>query len=375
MNKNNQTSLRGLLSQDEIYLLDFIKLIKNTIGSNILWIFFISIITIVFSFLVYYFTPLEYESKSVVYIESRSTTSPGGAIKDLLIGSVPESNNNSISPENYKSIISSQVFLNDLVEIKFSKDYLSKDSINLLEYFNAITEKDIFGSTLFLIKSKSAKKNAEIKISNQIRDDGAIINTINRDIVFSNQIPPIVQFSDARLNAFSEIKKRIRIEIKDKTLSVFVKMPSSYLSAIIGKQFLERLLIYSSSMQMHKHNTNIEYLEKRLSEAETKYKNAQRKYAGYKDNSLGVIFESAQTNNQILNNEMTVAFNLLNQFAVQLEQAKIDQKKETPYFSILDPITIPSEPLEPNKSSFILRTLVLAVVLNSLFILFKLLKK
>jgi hypothetical protein len=245
----------------------------------------------------------------------------------------------------------------------------------LLEYFNTIVEKDIFGSTLFLIKSKSAKKNAELKTSNQIRNNGTILNTINRDIVFSNQIPPIVQFSDARLNAFSEIKKRIRIEIKDKTLSVFVKMPSSYLSAIIGKQVLERLLMYSSSMQMHKHNINIEYLEKRLSEAEIKYKNAQRRYAGYKDNSLGVIFESAQTNNQILNNEMTVAFNLLNQFAVQLEQDKIDQKKETPYFSILDPITIPSEPLEPSKSAFVFKSLVLALAFNLFYLLFKLLKK
>jgi uncharacterized protein involved in exopolysaccharide biosynthesis len=127
-------------------------------------------------------------------------------------------------------------------------------------------------------------------------------------------------------------------------------------------------------MQLHKHNVNIEYLEKRLVESELKYKNAQRRFAGYKDNSLGVIFESAQTNNQILSNDMTVAFNLLNQFAVQLEQAKIDQKKETPYFSILEPITIPSEPIEPSKNSFVLKTLALVFGLNFLFVMFKLFK-
>jgi hypothetical protein len=192
--------------------------------------------------------------------------------------------------------------------------------------------------------------------------------------LFLNLIPPIVQFSDDRLAAFSEITKRIRIEIKDKTLTVFVKMPTPYLSAIVGKLVLERLLLYTSSMQMHKHNVNIEYLERRLSEAELKYKNSQRRFAGYKDNSLGVIFESAQTNNQILSNDMTVAFNLLNQFAVQLEQAKIDQKKETPYFSILEPIAIPSEPIEPSKTSFILKSMALLLALNFLFIVFKLFK-
>ena len=206
-------------------------------------------------------------------------------------------------------------------------------------------------------------------MSNPTRDKGIILNTINRDIVFSNQIPPIVQFSDDRLAAFSKITKRIRIEIKDKTLTVFVKMPTPYLSAVVGKLVLERLLLYTSSMQMHKHNVNIEYLERRLSEAELKYKNSQRRFAGYKDNSLGVIFESAQTNNQILSNDMTVAFNLLNQFAVQLEQAKIDQKKETPYFSILEPIAIPSEPIEPSNTSFILKSLALLLALNFLFII------
>ena len=151
-------------------------------------------------------------------------------------------------------------------------------------------------------------------------------------------------------------------------------MPTPYLSAVVGKLVLERLLLYTSSMQMYKHNVNIDYLERRLSEAELKYKNAQRRFAGYKDNSLGVIFESAQTNNQILSNDMTVAFNLLNQFAVQLEQAKIDQKKETPYFSILEPIAIPSEPIEPSKTSFILKSLALLLALNFLFIVFKLFK-
>lgn len=374
MMKNNQITLKELLSKEEIYLIDIFKVIQNVINSNYKWLLVITITTLIGSALRYYTSPVEYESKSVVYIESKSTNASASMMKDLLTGSKTESSDNSISPENYKSIVSSQVFLNELVEIKLPKDFNSKDSINLLSYFNTNSNKDFFETVSSLLNTNSPKKIGEGKLSNPTRKNGIILNTINRDIVFSNQIPPIVQFSDDRLAAFSEITNRIRIEIKDKTLTVFVKMPTPYLSAVVGKLVLERLLLYTSSMQMHKHNVNIEYLERRLSEAELKYKNSQRRFAGYKDNSLGVIFESAQTNNQILSNDMTVAFNLLNQFAVQLEQAKIDQKKETPYFSILEPIAIPSEPIEPSKTSFILKSLALLLALNFLFIIFKLFK-
>lgn len=374
MTKNNQITLKELLSKEEIYLIDIFKVIQNVINSNYKWLLVITVTTLIGSALRYYTSPVEYESKSAVYIESKSTNASASMMKDLLTGSKTESSDNSISPENYKSIVSSQVFLNELVEIKLPKDFNSKDSINLLSYFNTNSDKDFFETVSSLLNTNSPKKIGEGKLSNPTRDKGIILNTINRDIVFSNQIPPIVQFSDDRLAAFSKITKRIRIEIKDKTLTVFVKMPTPYLSAVVGKLVLERLLLYTSSMQMHKHNVNIEYLERRLSEAELKYKNSQRRFAGYKDNSLGVIFESAQTNNQILSNDMTVAFNLLNQFAVQLEQAKIDQKKETPYFSILEPIAIPSEPIEPSKTSFILKSLALLLALNFLFIVFKLFK-
>ncbi|USQ03360.1 hypothetical protein [Aquirufa antheringensis] len=374
MEENNQISLKVLLSREEIYLIDIFKVIKNVITNNIKWILIISSLVLIGTTVKYYLSPIEFESKSVVYIESKSTNASANMVKDLLTGSKTESSDNSISPDNYKSIVSSQVFLNDLIEIKFSKDYNSKDSINLLNFFKTNPDKEFFQSISSFFNSTSDKKIVGEKLLNKKLENETILKTINRNIVFSNQIPPIVQFSDDRLAAFSKITKRIRIEIKDKTLTVFVKMPTPYLSAVVGKLVLERLLLYTSSMQMYKHNVNIDYLERRLSEAELKYKNAQRRFAGYKDNSLGVIFESAQTNNQILSNDMTVAFNLLNQFAVQLEQAKIDQKKETPYFSILEPIAIPSEPIEPSKTSFILKSLALLLALNFLFIVFKLFK-
>jgi uncharacterized protein involved in exopolysaccharide biosynthesis len=99
----------------------------------------------------------------------------------------------------------------------------------------------------------------------------------------------------------------------------------------------------------------------------------QQSLAGLKDNSLGVIFQSAQTRQQVLENELTIAFNVYNQFAVQLEAAKIELKKETPLFRVLEPISLPSPQVEPSFSSTIIKYILFAIVLSFLMVGYRLL--
>ena len=167
------------------------------------------------------------------------------------------------------------------------------------------------------------------------------------------------------------MKKRIRLEIKDKNVVVFTKMPDAFLSAIVGKMVLENLLKYITSFKTHKQLSQIEFLQKRVDEALQKYKIAQQNFAGYKDNTLGIFLQSAQTREQILNNELSIAFSIYNQFAIQLEQAKVELNKATLYFSILEPITIPGSPSEPNLISYIIKHLAILITLTFIIVLFK----
>ena len=371
MEENKFYSLRDLFNKDEIYLSDFYAIIKFVIRQNLKLFLAVAIMISTIATLYYFSVPVEYESKSVVYIESsKSSSQSENMMKDLIMGNLPSIKDNTISPEKYKAIISSQVFLNELIDVRFPRNKNSKDSISLSEYFIENPPKGFFES----IYSSNRKVSLPAKKSIFSSNNKSILNSLNRDIVFSNQIPPIVEFDNSRLQVFSNVEKRIRIEIKDNTVSVFVKMPTPFLSAIVGKLVLERLLIYVSSLGTFKQKSNLDYLSQRLSEAESNYKLAQRKYAGYKDNSLGVIFESAQTNNQLLSNNLTIAFNIYNQLAGQFEQAKLELKKDMPYFSILEPITIPSSPIEPNLVQLIFLSIGTIVLVIFIIILFKTIK-
>lgn len=361
MGENKFYSIRELFKKDEIYISDFYSVIKFAVAQNIklfFWIgFFISIIASV-----YYFTiPVEYESKSIVYIESSKPNAQSESImKDLMLGNLPSMKDNSISPEKYKAIISSQAFLNELIDIRFPQSQNSKDSTSLFEYFLnnpslGLFDRIKFGSN---VTHKISKKEKSPKLVNK-----SVLTSINREIIFSNQIPPIVDFDNERLSVFSNLEKRITLNIKDNAVSLSVKMPTPFLSAIVGKVVLERLLIYISSLGTYKQISNVEYLSERLSEAETNYRVAQKRFAGAKDSNMGAIFESTQTNNQVLNNNMTIAFNIYNQLAMQYEQSKIELKKDTPYFSILEPISIPTTPTQPNFVTFLLKVTTIYLVI------------
>ena len=168
------------------------------------------------------------------------------------------------------------------------------------------------------------------------------------------------------------MQKRIRLEIKDKNVTVFTKMPNAFQSAVLAKVVLENLLKYITAFKTHRQLSQIEFLEKRVNDSEDRYKQAQQNFARYKDNALGIIFQSAQTKEQILNNELAIAFNIYNQFTVQLEQARVDLEKETPYFSILEPISIPGSLTDPNINFYVLKYFVIILILTFLIVLFKL---
>jgi uncharacterized protein involved in exopolysaccharide biosynthesis len=137
---------------------------------------------------------------------------------------------------------------------------------------------------------------------------------------------------------------------------------------------LEKLINYITLYKTNKIQTNLIYLEKRYAESEIKYKIAQQNLASFKDRNLGLIFQSNQAAEQTLNNELNVAFNIFNQFSIQLEQARVDLKKETPMFTILEPISIQNTPSEPTLTTLLIKYFLGGIASFIVVLIFQLVK-
>jgi hypothetical protein len=381
---NKEKRLSDLLKQDEFYLADLFKIaFAAARTSKKIVIVLLACIIVLFT-LDYTISPIEFESKATVMVEQQSSTNNNSlsSLLGLNNNMASSSGNGDLGPGMYSELFKSQVFLNEIIQTKFPISQDSKDSVTLEQYFsngeNLTFFQKIKNPSTFFSPSETEKESKKtIKEQSQsiiTNSDSAFIikKNINPELIFSNQIPPIVQIDEKKAAVIEIMKKRIRLELKDKNVIVYTKMPTGFLSAIVDKMVLENLLNYITAFKTHKQLTQIEFLERRVIESEEKYKRAQQNFAGYKDNTLGIILQSAQTREQILNNELSIAFNIYNQFAVQFEQAKVDLKKETPYFSILEPITIPGAPIEPSISSYIIKYLALFVSGAFIIVLYKL---
>ncbi len=368
---SKKSELREILSKEEININDLFRLIIRSIRVNLIIILLINIALFAICNAYYLFTDVEYESKAEVLISQKASENSTLAGMGGMLGvNIPQvSVSSDFSPEMYEDIVLSDAFLSDLLAEKVPINVSGKDSTTLedflinnipLPYYKSI--KFISGVNVSIPKSIK-KKNYVNKNRSSLVD-----SVITPGMLFSVKVPPIVKLGGERLSSISNLKSRILVNFEEKECKVSVRMPDAFISAITCQLVLKKLIDYITFQKTHKQQNNIRFLESRYSEAESNYKLAQQRLAGFKDNSLGAIFQSFQSREQVLNNDVTLTFTLFNQIATQLEQAKIELKKETPVFSFLKPINVPDGPASNGYYRYFALSLTVGIFLSGLLV-------
>lgn len=331
--KFKSKNLSELLKQEEILYIDIWILLKYSIKTNYKLILTIFSLMFLVSVLHFKITPVEYEATSTMLVEQQTNNYFSG-ISNLLGVNMPaqmqaQQQNGIFGPDMYQEIIESQAFLYDLTLQKIPYNYNGKDSTSLNIYFNTHKQKSIYLKLKNLLSLKIENVNNLESKKNKSKQNNLIVqNSIIPSTIIATKIPPIVEINPNDAQILELVKNRISLDFKGKKCIIKVKMPTPILSAIVSKLVVEKLTNYIILYKTTKQRDNINYLQNRFDESELKYKKSQQNLANFKDNSLGLIFQSVQSREQVLTNELTLSFNVYNQFAMQLEQAKVDLKKK-----------------------------------------------
>lgn len=377
--KFKSKNLSELLKQEEILYIDIWILLKYSIKTNYKLILTIFSLMFLVSVLHFKITPVEYEATSTMLVEQQTNNYFSG-ISNLLGVNMPaqmqaQQQNGIFGPDMYQEIIESQAFLYDLTLQKIPYNYNGKDSTSLNIYFNTHKQKSIYLKLKNLLSLKIENVNNLESKKNKSKQNNLIVqNSIIPSTIIATKIPPIVEINPNDAQILELVKNRISLDFKGKKCIIKVKMPTPILSAIVSKLVVEKLTNYIILYKTTKQRDNINYLQNRFDESELKYKKSQQNLANFKDNSLGLIFQSVQSREQVLTNELTLSFNVYNQFAMQLEQAKVDLKKETPLFSIIEPIAIPTQVAEPLFLKLFTKYFFASLALSIILIIYSIVK-
>jgi hypothetical protein len=369
-------TIKTLFSKEEINITDLIKLFRYSIWLNRKIIIFIFSIMSLIGTIKYLLSPVEFESKATIIANSNNSNNLNN-FSNLLGINLPNNQiqSNFLGPEMYEDILKSDAFLNEVVIEQIQIDELNKKHVSIEVYLqntkspnllSVLLKRDKLNNTHLTANKYNNSDTGQFK---NVKIYQNVFNSITPNLIFTSTFPPVVRIENVRSSMIANIKNRIKLELKDGKYIISVTMGDRYISAITCQVVLKKLIEYITFYKTQKQVDNISFIQKRYEEAKFKYELSQKNLANYKDNSLGMIFQSSQIKEQILSNEMSVAFNIYNQLSVQLEQSKLELKKESPVFSFLEPIKIPEASTSGNYFKKLLLFILIGIGLSLLIVL------
>lgn len=181
----------------------------------------------------------------------------------------------------------------------------------------------------------------------------------------------IIHLSLQELDILMELQERLNASLDKKTgvLTVSVLMPDPYVAAQAAEAAVEGLTEYLTNYRLEKLRQNLTFIEERHDEARRQFNASLDALARFKDRNQNLMSRQAQTEEQRLEAEYNLAFNVYNSLSSRREEARIQVQEETPVFQMLDPVTVPLRKKHPRTVLVLLLSLILGAAAGSAWLL------
>ena len=252
---------------------------------------------------------------------------------------------------------------------------------------NASLSADIVSSTPFLLELSNMKVpvsgSEEISLSSYLNEEsspwwgyvigfpGMVIGgvkslfTENEDESISSDKASrgTIELSKKESQKIESLKRKIAAFVDKKTsmTTVSVTLQNPKVAAVVADSVVKKLQEYIIDYRTSKSKEDCLYLEKLFKERQQEYYEAQRKYADYMDSHDNIILQSVRTEQERLQNDMSLAYQVYSQVASQLQVARAKVQEEKPVFAIVEPAVVPLEPSGTSRKVYVLAFIFLSV--------------
>lgn len=323
----------GGYEEDEIDLIELAK----TIWDNRSTIYKFIAVGVVLGLAVALLSPKEYQSGATLMPEVQSSQGGAGSLLQQyggLLGMSGGANLGSegmIPPQLYPEIVQSLPFQLELLntEVEF-KDFDTTASV--YHFFNEVYTPSVLsyvrGYTLGL--------------------PGKIIGAFKEEAP-TTPLPrgfesdSIISITKAQMEIVKNMRERISVSMDEETglINLSVTMPDPYAAAELAKTSIGLMREYVVNYRTRKAEEDLIFARQQMETAQNEFETAQNRLAEFRDSNINLSSARAQTQQQRLQSEYDLAFNVYNTLAQQVEQAKLKVQEQTPVVSILQPVQVP----------------------------------
>ena len=252
---------------------------------------------------------------------------------------------------------------------------------------NASLSADIVSSTPFLLELSNMKVpvsgSEKISLSSYLDEEsspwwsyvigfpGMVIGGVkslfiedeDESIFLDKASQGTIELSKKESQKIESLKKKIVASVDKKTsmTSVTATFQDSKVAAVVADSVVKKLQEYIIDYRTSKSKEDCLYLEKLFKERQQEYYVAQKKYADYMDSHDNIILQSVRTEQERLQNDMSLAYQVYSQVASQLQVARAKVQEEKPVFAVVEPAVVPLEPSGTSTKIYVLAVVFLAV--------------
>lgn len=191
---------------------------------------------------------------------------------------------------------------------------------------------------------------------------GAIKSLFTEKVDTTATLNPF-QLTEKEYQKVEGLRKAITAEVDKKTAmtTVTVTLQDPKVTAMVADSVVGKLQQYIIDYRIKKAKEDCTYLEELYHERQQEYYDAQSKYAHYFDSNRNIAFQSIRAEQERLQNDMNLAYQVYSQVAQQLQVARAKIQEEKPVFAVVEPASIPLEPSGTSRKTILLGIVFLAI--------------
>ena len=140
-----------------------------------------------------------------------------------------------------------------------------------------------------------------------------------------------------------------RMNELDYTIELSVRAQDPLVCKTLVDTVQAHLQDFITAYRTNKARNDLHYYQQLEEEANARYLTAQRNYAAYCDAHQGTLLKAYQTEQERLENELSIALNTYTQMKRQVQVAEAKVQEKTPAFTVIEASTVPNRHVAPRR--------------------------
>lgn len=300
-----------------------------------------------------FLTPATYTASSTFLPQTTQSGGAGGSLGGLaaLAGinlSTGAGAGGEIPPSMYATVLASEPFRKRILDAKI---WVNGDSVTYRTYLES-QPSSALGTIQEYTIGLPGKLIWALSSSEEVKEGRAEVG-----------LQPL---SDEEYKLQNALAGNISIanDKKEGVVSLTVVEGDPMIAAQVAKVTEEVLQDWIIEHKIKNAKAQYDFIEKQFVSKQKEFFSIQDQLAGYMDRNQNVLSASYLTRLERLQAEFDLVNTVYSELAKQKEQAAIQLSKDTPTFSVLDPVKVPKVKTGPKKSLYVLGAFVLGFIFS-----------